>query len=54
MDKLAKMDEAKCPLCDQPANSLIARWFDYDTEDQYIAWVCKKCIDQHDKAQVQK
>lgn len=48
------MTEPNCPLCDKQANHFVARWFDYDTEDQYIAWVCMDCVKAHEKAQMKK
>ena len=48
------MTEPNCPICDKPAKQLIAQWFDYDTEDQYIEWICMDCAKLREKAQVKK
>lgn len=46
--------KANCPLCNKESNHLYARWMDYDSEDQYIAWICKDCIEADEKSKVRK
>jgi hypothetical protein len=48
------MTDKNCPMCGKPSNHLIARWYQYDNDEQFIAWVCKKCVDTHDKVVVKK
>lgn len=39
----------ECPLCGKPAEVLTGRWYQYDNGEQFIQWVCDRCVALHDE-----
>lgn len=43
-----------CPMCGRKSDNLQNRWYQYDNSQRFIAYVCKKCAELHDKLADQK
>jgi hypothetical protein len=38
-----------CNMCGKAAKELSKRWYQYDNGEQFVAYVCKACVQLHFK-----
>jgi hypothetical protein len=37
----------KCNMCGKTAKALVKRWYQYDSGQTIVEWVCEPCSDLH-------